>query len=64
MTCCVFSETYSCPETHSKCENHKCIPNEAVCDFNDDCGDNSEETNCGMYHHVIKSNIEDDDTYV
>ncbi|GFO01757.1 low-density lipoprotein receptor-related protein [Plakobranchus ocellatus] len=37
-------ETFECLTTHSKCANHKCVPRAKVCDFVDDCGDNSDET--------------------
>ncbi|CAL1530162.1 unnamed protein product, partial [Lymnaea stagnalis] len=39
-------ETFVCPVTHHKCKNHKCIPRDLVCDFTDDCGDNSDELGC------------------
>ncbi|CAL4182568.1 unnamed protein product, partial [Meganyctiphanes norvegica] len=41
-------ETYVCPTTHFKCNNHLCIPNVSFCDFTDDCGDGSDELQC---HH-------------
>lgn len=51
------SETYSCPETHSKCANHFCIPNEAVCNYEDDCGDNSDEESCGRLQFAYNHNV-------
>ncbi|XP_064080613.1 G-protein coupled receptor GRL101-like [Macrobrachium nipponense] len=41
-------ETYVCPATHFKCNNHFCVPTENVCDFHDHCGDGSDEHQC---HH-------------
>ncbi|RDD40325.1 MAM and LDL-receptor class A domain-containing protein 2 [Trichoplax sp. H2] len=29
------------------CKNGKCIPRSSVCNFKNDCGDNSDEANCG-----------------
>ena len=33
--------------THSKCANHFCVPRDEFCDFKNNCGDNSDEENCG-----------------
>lgn len=45
-----FSDTYTCPKTHFKCQNHFCIPNVNTCDFVNDCGDNSDEyEECSEY---------------
>ncbi|XP_071549649.1 uncharacterized protein [Panulirus ornatus] len=41
-------ETFMCPVTHFKCNNHFCVPSEDVCDFHDHCGDGSDEHQC---HH-------------
>ncbi|XP_013382414.1 MAM and LDL-receptor class A domain-containing protein 2 [Lingula anatina] len=38
-----------CQYTEFTCDNQKCIPLQDVCDFTDDCGDNSDETNCVTY---------------
>lgn len=40
------TETYVCPVTHFKCNNHFCIPGDNVCNFVDDCGDGSDENKC------------------
>ncbi|XP_040289986.1 MAM and LDL-receptor class A domain-containing protein 1 [Bufo bufo] len=39
--------TYNCPVGFLKCKNKKCITSEKLCDFVDDCGDNTEEIQCG-----------------
>ncbi|XP_045121352.1 LOW QUALITY PROTEIN: G-protein coupled receptor GRL101-like [Portunus trituberculatus] len=41
-------DTYVCPATFFKCNNHFCVPSELVCDFDDHCGDGSDEQLC---HH-------------
>ena len=46
-------ETYVCPETHFKCNNHFCIPTENVCDFQDNCGDNSDEEACSKCFYIF-----------
>ena len=35
-----------CPTGQFLCNNGKCISGGQTCDFNDDCGDNSDETTC------------------
>ena len=37
----------SCPENMFVCNNNACVPQNQVCDFSDDCGDWSDENNCG-----------------
>ena len=34
-------------KTHFKCQNGICLPKHMVCDYHDDCGDGSDEINCG-----------------
>ena len=36
-----------CPESKFLCNNSVCVDNNQVCDFSDDCGDRSDESNCG-----------------
>lgn len=37
-----------CPDNFFFCDNKmNCVPKEAICDFNDDCGDGSDEQDCG-----------------
>ena len=39
----------TCSSTQFHCTAGACIPTSQICDFSNDCGDNSEETKCGMY---------------
>ena len=38
----------ACESSEFKCSNGKCIRSTRQCDTHDDCGDNSDEQNCGM----------------
>ena len=42
-------ESRPAPDNFFTCANNVCVPSESVCDFVDDCGDFSDETNCGNY---------------
>lgn len=42
----MFPEYPECPSTAFKCTNGKCLDSSLRCDFNNDCGDNSDEINC------------------
>ena len=37
----------SCPEGMFTCNNKVCAERNRVCDFTDDCGDESDEADCG-----------------
>ena len=41
-----------CPGFRFKCSNGPCIDPKYVCDYRDDCGDGSDEVNCGMLTSV------------
>ena len=42
-------ESTSCRRYQSQCENKKCISKYDVCNLRDNCGDNSDESFCGMF---------------
>lgn len=44
--CALPPVSNSCPEF--TCARKSCVKNDYVCDYNDDCGDNSDESRCGM----------------
>lgn len=40
----------TCDENAFMCHNKVCIPKQFVCDYDDDCGDGSDEAlQCGKY---------------
>lgn len=48
-SCKIPTNLTSCPEDYHTCKNGLCIDPRAICDFTDDCGDNSDEDDCGGY---------------
>ncbi|GFR70367.1 MAM and LDL-receptor class A domain-containing protein 2-like, partial [Elysia marginata] len=46
----------SCPAGQFRCTNNACVPSYRQCDFSDDCGDGSDEANCGVY--PLRTNFE------
>ena len=42
-------ESTSCPRDLFQCKNGKCISKYYLCNLRDDCGDNSDESFCGMF---------------
>ena len=38
---------HSCPVSNFTCDNGECVDENDRCDGEDDCGDNSDENNCG-----------------
>ena len=46
----------SCFSFEFQCKNGKCIWLDDFCNFKDDCGDNSDESRCGMLNYVFCNN--------
>ena len=46
-----------CPEDKFKCKSGSCIPIAWHCDTDDDCGDGSDELNCGSELFPLNSNF-------
>ncbi|CAF0808194.1 unnamed protein product, partial [Brachionus calyciflorus] len=50
---CQFTSNITCPvilnKNVFKCNNGACIPANLVCDYENDCGDSSDEINCSNY---------------
>ncbi|XP_025084894.1 MAM and LDL-receptor class A domain-containing protein 2-like isoform X1 [Pomacea canaliculata] len=57
-SCAVGSYMSICASDQYHCDNHICVDKTRVCDFANDCGDNSDEKNCSSY--VERCNFEVD----
>ena len=44
-----FSAYYSCDNSQFRCKSGRCIPAGYRCDHDNDCHDNSDEENCGIF---------------
>ncbi|RWS24974.1 Apical endosomal glycoprotein-like protein [Leptotrombidium deliense] len=53
---CAYPEPSECQQHQFKCKNGVCIDNKFICDFENDCGDNSDETKCE--HYINRCNFE------
>ncbi|XP_066302609.1 MAM and LDL-receptor class A domain-containing protein 1-like isoform X2 [Branchiostoma lanceolatum] len=42
-------EWHQCRHSAFVCSNEACLPSSAQCDFSDDCGDGSDESDCGSF---------------
>ena len=43
----------NCSAGFFQCNNKKCVDKKFQCDGQDDCGDNSDESDCGEYCYYI-----------
>lgn len=52
MTMCLYcvAPPPTCSPTQFTCDNRRCIPYSYVCDTDNDCGDLSDESNCGRMY--------------
>ncbi|XP_025085540.1 MAM and LDL-receptor class A domain-containing protein 1-like [Pomacea canaliculata] len=57
-SCALGSNMLFCASNQFQCDNHICVDKTKVCDFTNDCGDNSDEKNCSSY--VERCNFEVD----
>lgn len=39
----------TCEPYQFRCKNNRCVPGRWQCDYDNDCGDNSDEEKCGTY---------------
>ncbi len=50
VICFLFSAERTCDSDNQfTCGNGHCIPSHWQCDFDNDCGDNSDERSCSKY---------------
>lgn len=42
----------TCEPYQFRCKNNRCVPGRWQCDYDNDCGDNSDEEKCGTYPHL------------
>ena len=49
-----FSVPRECSESEFRCDDQSCIPSRWVCDHTNDCGDNSDERDCGNCQSALR----------
>ncbi|RWS04875.1 MAM and LDL-receptor class A domain-containing protein 2-like protein [Dinothrombium tinctorium] len=52
-----FDKNKTCEANEFKCSNNACIDRAFVCDFDNDCRDNSDEKNCASYERCDFENM-------
>lgn len=43
------SDERTCEPYQFRCKNNRCVPGRWQCDYDNDCGDNSDEDKCGRF---------------
>ena len=46
------SDERTCEPYQFRCKNNRCVPGRWQCDYDNDCGDNSDEDKCGRFPSV------------
>ncbi|GFN85437.1 MAM and LDL-receptor class a domain-containing protein, partial [Plakobranchus ocellatus] len=49
----------TCKPTESRCTRGSCVDVSRICDFNDDCGDQSDEEDCDSKLYILRTNFEE-----
>lgn len=44
-----YSDERTCEPYQFRCKNNRCVPGRWQCDYDNDCGDNSDEDKCGRF---------------
>lgn len=47
-----MSDERTCEPYQFRCKNNRCVPGRWQCDYDNDCGDNSDEEKCGRWSGV------------
>lgn len=51
----IFCPASACSDNHFQCDYGVCVTKDKYCDGFFDCGDHSDELNCGMYKFLWNS---------
>ena len=58
LTLSISASVLVCQEDEFRCANNEqCLPQDFVCNFVQDCSDNSDELNCGMHCKSVTVNF-------
>lgn len=52
----VFTAERTCEPYQFRCKNNRCVPGRWQCDYDNDCGDNSDEDKCSKCHFQLGDN--------
>lgn len=45
----IYADERTCEPYQFRCKNNRCVPGRWQCDYDNDCGDNSDEDKCGRF---------------